>query len=204
MDVKGKYIQLAYPVEQLKKLAYGKGKELAENYDKIMQVQYDFSGATKYNRIPKKRILARVNFNYFMFRDGDGVAFEGTDGTMKAAIGPEVTTNWGIHHEIGHVMQMRPWLTWGGMTEVSNNLFSMYGTMSLGDSSRLSKRHIYEAAFSKVLNAPEKQFIMCVKDPFHKLIPFWQIQIYADKIGYKDFYADLMEHLRNQPHKEVV
>ena len=45
---------------------------------------------------------------------------------------------------------------------------------------------------------------MCVKDPFHKLIPFWQIQIYADKIGYKDFYADLMEHLRNQPHKEVV
>ena len=123
---------------------------------------------------------------------------------MKAAIGPEVTTNWGIHHEIGHVMQMRPWLTWGGMTEVSNNLFSMYGTMSLGDSSRLSKRHIYEAAFSKVLNAPEKQFIMCVKDPFHKLIPFWQIQIYADKIGYKDFYADLMEHLRNQPHKEVV
>ena len=41
MDVKGKYIQLAYPVEQLKKLAYGKGKELAENYDKIMQVQYD-------------------------------------------------------------------------------------------------------------------------------------------------------------------
>ncbi len=53
--------------------------------------------------------------------------------------------------------------------------------------------------FKKVLNAPEKQFIMCVKDPFHKLIPFWQIQIYADKIGYKDFYADLMEHLRNQP-----
>ena len=98
MDVKGKYIQLAYPVEQLKKLTYGKGKELAENYDKVMQVQYDFSGATKYNRIPKKRILARVNFNYFMFRDGDGVAFEGTDGTMKAAIGPEVTTNWGIHH----------------------------------------------------------------------------------------------------------
>lgn len=201
MDVKSKYMQIAYPVTQLKKLVYGKGRELAENYDKVMQAQYDFSGATKYNRIPKKRILARVNFNYFMFRDGDGVAFEGTDGTMKSAIGPEVVTNWGIHHEIGHVMQMRPWLTWGGMTEVSNNLFSMYGTMSLGDSSRLSKRHIYEAAFSKVLNAPEKQFIMCVKDPFHKLIPFWQIQIYANKIGYKDFYADLMEHLRNHPHK---
>lgn len=53
MDVKSKYMQIAYPVSQLKKLAYGKGRELAENYDKIMQVQYDFSGATKYNRIPK-------------------------------------------------------------------------------------------------------------------------------------------------------
>ncbi len=87
------------------------------------------------------------------------------------------------------------------MTEVSNNLFSMYGTKSLGDGSRLSKRHIYEAAFSKVLNAPQKQFIMCVSDPFHKLVPFWQIQIYACKKEYKDFYADLMEHLRNHPHK---
>lgn len=201
MDVKSKYMQIAYPVSQLKRLAYGKGKELAENYDKVMKAQYDFSGATKYNRIPNKRILARVNFNYFMFRDTDGVAFEGTDDTMKAVIGPEVVTHWGIHHEIGHVMQMRPWFTWGGMTEVSNNLFSMYGTKSLGDGSRLSKRHIYEAAFSKVLNAPQKQFIMCVSDPFHKLVPFWQIQIYACKKEYKDFYADLMEHLRNHPHK---
>ena len=82
---KSKYMQIAYPVTQLKKLAYGKGRELAENYDKVMQAQYDFSGATKYNRIPKKRILARVNFNYFMFRDGDGVAFEG----------------YGRHYEIG-------------------------------------------------------------------------------------------------------
>ncbi len=73
-----------------------------------MQVQYDFSGATKYNRILRNVFWPVLTFNYFMFRDGDGVAFEGTDGTMKAAIGPEVTTNWGIHHEIGHVMQMRP------------------------------------------------------------------------------------------------
>ena len=49
-----------------------------------------------------------------------------------------------------------------------NNLFSMYGTIRLGDSSRLSKRHIYKDDVSTVLNAPEKQFIMCVKDPFHK------------------------------------
>ena len=77
LDVKGKYMQLAYPVEYLKKYAYGEGEELVNCYDRIMEAQYRFSGAIKYNRIPNKRILARVNYNYFMFRDGDGVAFEG-------------------------------------------------------------------------------------------------------------------------------
>lgn len=200
MDIVSQYMQLVYPVQDLKNIAYGKGKELASNYDKVMQSQYEFAGAFKYDRLPNKRILARVNYNYYMFRDGDGVAFEGTPGTMKAAIGDEVVNSWGIHHEIGHVMQMRPQLTWGGMTEVSNNLFSMYGTMTLGAPSRLSNRKIYDVAFEKVLNAPQKQFIMCVGDPFHKLVPFWQLQIYANQKGYNDFYADLIEHLRNNVH----
>ena len=42
---------------------------------------------------------------------------------------------------------------------------------------------------------------MCVKDPFEKLVPFWQIYLYAKEKGYADFYADLMEHMRNTPHK---
>lgn len=134
-------MQLAYPVKYLKQFAYGKGKELAGDYDKIMSLQYKFSGALKYNRIPDKRILARVNYNYFMFRDGDGVAFLGNEGTMKSAVGPDISRDWGVNHEIGHVMQMRPQLTWGGMTEVSNNLFTMYVTTQLGSSSRLSKTY---------------------------------------------------------------
>lgn len=201
LDVKTKYMQLAYPVKYLKQFAYGKGKELAEDYDRIMHLQYEFSGALKYNRIPDKRILARVNYNYFMFRDGDGVAFLGDEGTMKAAIGPDISKNWGVNHEIGHVMQMQPQLTWGGMTEVSNNLFTMYVTMSLGSPSRLGTGKTYEAAFKEVLDAEKKPFIMCVGDPFCKLVPFWQLQVYFDGRGYKDFYADVMEHMRNHPHK---
>lgn len=201
LDVKGKYMQLAYPVEYLKKYAYGEGEELVNCYDRIMEAQYRFSGAIKYNRIPNKRILARVNYNYFMFRDGDGVAFEGTDGTMKEALSSLVITNWGIHHEIGHVMQMRPQLTWGGMTEVSNNLFSMYGTMSLGASSRLVDDKVYESAFREVLDAPEKPFILTVQDPFRKLVPFWQLHVYFYKKGYPDFYADVMEYMRTHPHR---
>ena len=201
MDVKTRYMQLAYPVEYLKKFRYGEGKELASAYDKIMERQYTFSGATKYGRIPSKRILARVNYNYFMFRDGDGVAFLGNESTMRAALGPDIYKDWGVNHEIGHVMQMRPQLTWGGMTEVSNNLFTMYVLRQAGQPSRLSKSHNYENALKHVVDAPEKPFIMCVEDPFEKLVPFWQLYLYAQEKGYKDFYADLMEHMRTHPDK---
>lgn len=201
MDVRTRYMQLAYPVEFLKKFRYEEGKELAEAYDKIMEQQYTFNGAIKYDRIPPKRILARVNFNYFMFRDGDGVAFLGNEGTMKSALGPNIYSDWGVNHEIGHVMQMRPQLTWGGMTEVSNNLFTMYVARQAGQPSRLSKSHNYEKAHKNVVEAAEKPFILCVKDPFEKLVPFWQLYLYAQEKGYKDFYADLMEHMRNHPDK---
>lgn len=199
MDARGKYMQTAYPVEYLKQFAAGQGVELMENYDKIMYEQYKFMGAVKYNRIPNKRILARVNYNYYMFRDGDGVAFLGNEKTMKMAIGSEVTSNWGVHHEIGHVMQMRPQMTWGGMTEVSNNLFSMFATKALGAPSRLSNGKVYEKAFSKLLDSDEKKFILQSGDPFHTLIPFWQLHIYNEKRGYPEFYADLMEKLRQTP-----
>ncbi len=201
MDVKTRYMQLAYPVEYLKKFRYNEGKELAEAYDKIMLQQYTFNGAVKYGRIPPKRILARVNFNYFMFRDGDVVAFLGNEGTMKSALGPDIYTDWGVNHEIGHVMQMRPQLTWGGMTEVSNNLFTMYVASQAGKPSRLGKSKNYEKAFANVLDAAQKPFIMCVSDPFEKLVPFWQLYLYAKRKGYADFYADLMEHMRNHPDK---
>ena len=201
MDVKTRYMQLAYPVEYLKKFRYNEGKELAEAYDKIMSRQYTFNGAVKYKRIPPKRILARVNFNYYMFRDGDGVAFLGNEGTMKSALGPDIYTDWGVNHEIGHVMQMSPQLTWGGMTEVSNNLFTMYVASEAGKPSRLRVEKNYENAFAHVLDAEQKPFIMCVDNPFEKLVPFWQLHLYARQKGYKDFYADLMEHMRNHPDK---
>lgn len=52
MDVKTRYMQLAYPVEFLK-IRLWKGKELAQAYDQIMTQQYEFCGALKYNRVPE-------------------------------------------------------------------------------------------------------------------------------------------------------
>ena len=39
-----------------------------------------------------------------------------------------------------------------------------------------------------------------VDDVFVRLVPFWQLHLYFSENGHPDFYADLMEEMRNRPH----
>ncbi len=147
MDAKGEHIQTAYPIEALKQYAYGKGVELIRNYDSLVYRQHRLMGLEKYNKVPKNRILARVNYNYYMFRDGDGVAYMGAKVgyAMKMVVTPESVIKgdpcWGFSHEVGHVHQTRPMFNWGGLGEVSNNLFSLYVTRSFGNKTRVSEQN---------------------------------------------------------------
>lgn len=203
MDAQGKFIQVAYPVEWFKFYTAGKGVELINNYDKMLDLQYTIMGAVKYNRLPKNRVLARVNFNYYMFRDGDGVAYLGDKGTMRMVADPAVVIKgdpcWGFSHEVGHVMQLSPQLTWGGMTEVSNNIFSMYTTTMLGNPSRLKAQNSYAAARKTIIESSPKISYLQAGDPFQSLVPFWQLHLYFTKNGHPDFYPDVMEQMRKQP-----
>lgn len=202
MDMKGKYIQVAYPVEFFKQFTYNRGIELIENYDKMLLRQYKFMGLEKYNRLPKNRIFARVNFHYYMFRDGNGVAYMGNESTMNMVANPSVVVKgdpcWGFSHEVGHVLQVRPQLNWGGLTEVSNNLYSLYTTIGLGNTSRLKNGKSYDKA-REVLMDKGISYLQ-VDDVFVRLVPFWQLHLYFSENGHPDFYADLMEEMRNRPH----
>lgn len=204
MDARGKHIQVAYPVEWFNVYTSGKGVELINNYDKMMSLQYTLMGAVKYDRVPKNRVLARVNYNYYMFRDGDGVAYLGDKSTMRMVADPDVVIKgdpcWGFSHEVGHVMQLSPQLTWGGMTEVSNNIFAMYTTTALGNESRLKAQNSYEAARKTIIESSPKISYLKAGDVFQSLVPFWQLHRYFTKNGHPDFYADVMEQMRNQPH----
>jgi hypothetical protein len=126
LDARGKHVQVAYPVEWFNVYTRGKGVELIDNYDALLNHHYTLMGLVKYKKVPKNRILARVNFNYYMFRDGDGVAYLGNKSTMRMVADPSVVIKgdpcWGFSHEVGHVLQMRPQMNWGGMGEVSNNM----------------------------------------------------------------------------------
>jgi hypothetical protein len=161
-------------------------------------------GLVKYKKVPKNRILARVNFNYYMFRDGDGVAYLGDKSTMRKVADPDVVIKgdpcWGFCHETGHVLQMQPQITWGGMTEVSCNIFTMYTTTAMGNPSRLQAQKNYSAARKTIIEASPKISYLADKDVFNRLVPFWQLHLYFSRHGRPDFYADVMEEMRRRPH----
>jgi hypothetical protein len=203
IDAVGRHIQIAYPAADCKKFAYSRGVELISNYDSLIRRQYRIMGLEKYNLIPDNKILARVNYNYYMFRDGDGVAYMGTQpsNAMPLVVDPSRVIKgdpcWGFSHEVGHVHQLRPYFNWGGLGEVSNNLFSLYNTTSFGNRSRISEQKNYESARKEII---EKGIsYLQDKDIFNRLVPFWQLQLYFSGAGnYLDFYPDLFEAFRRQ------
>ncbi|MFG0262123.1 MAG: M60 family metallopeptidase [Novipirellula sp. JB048] len=203
MDARGKHIQVAYPVEWFNEYTRSKGVELIDAYDTMLHHHYTVLGLVKYDKVPRNRILARVNFNYYMFRDRDGVAYLGNKSTMRMVADPEVVVKgdpcWGFCHEAGHVLQMRPQITWGGMTEVSCNIFSMYTGTKMGNPSRLSKQNQYAAARKNIIEAEPKISLLAAPNVFDRLVPFWQLHLYFSRNGKADFYADVMEQMRNQP-----
>jgi hypothetical protein len=201
LDARGRHIQIAYPVEALKKYAYERGIDLVNNYDSLVYRQHRFLGLIKYNRVPENRILARVNYNYYMFRDGDGVAYNGTQPgyAMGMVANPDRVISgdpcWGFSHEVGHVHQLVPFLNWGGLGEVSNNIVTLYVTTSFGNSSRISNQKNYEKGRKSIIEGGIS--FLQDDDVFNRLVPFWQLQLYFTGVGNKpDFYADLHEAFR--------
>lgn len=203
LDARGRHIQIAYPVEALKKYAYERGTDLISNYDSLVYRQHRFIGLEKYNRVPENRILARVNYNYYMFRDGDGVAYMGTQPgyAMGMVTNPDKVISgdpcWGFSHEVGHVHQLSPYLNWGGLGEVSNNIVTLYVTTSFGNKSRISEQKNYEKARKSIIE--NKISFLQDNDVFNRLVPFWQLQLYFAGAGKQPaFYADLYEAFRQQ------
>ena len=203
LDAKGKHIQTAYPVEAMKKYAGGRGVELISNYDSLVSRQHQLMGLVKYGKVPNNRILSRVNYNYYMFRDRDGVAYMGdkVGYAMAMVVAPESVIQgdpcWGFSHEVGHVHQTRPMFNWGGLGEVSNNLFSLYVMRSFGNSSRIKEQDNFNSARTNIIDAE----ISYLEEPdvFNRLVPFWQLQLYFEDMGNNpDFYPDLFEEFRKQ------
>lgn len=224
-DATGSNIHLAYPVDDLKKYAAGKGQELIGIYEELVSKQHEIIGWKKYGLVPDNKIFARVNYGYYMFRDGNGVAFKFD--TMRRVANPDHMRTkdedacWGFSHEVGHVHQLRPYLSWGGLGETSNNICTRYCTQALGYKNRLEKYFekaekdflenemsgsvsearvkggMKDSVISSTDVNPDYALSYLETEFFERLVPFWKLQCYFTKNGYPDFYPDLYEKMRN-------
>lgn len=233
-DAVGTHSHLAYPVADLKRYSAGKGVELLGVYDFLVEKQHEIIGLKKYGRVPANKIFARVNYAYYMFRDGDGVAFKYD--TMDRVANPDNLKKndedacWGFSHEVGHVHQLSPYLSWGGLGETSNNICTRYCTQALGYPNRLEDA--FQSAVTKFMGNseagkssearksggmkdtkiysldedPDKALSYLEVGNFERLVPFWRLQCYFVNNGYEDFYPDLYERMRTaeERHPEMA
>lgn len=201
-DIIGKYAHIIFPVEDLKKEKDGKG--FIQFFDDLVYNEQDFQGLVKYNRMFKNRMLFNVFYSdSYMYAAGYHTGYNVSTMSFMCSLEELKKDCWGPAHEVGHSNQTRPGLKWNGMTEVTNNILSMYIQQVNGVESRLERKGDYTAAMSSAfvnkmphidISWPSNQG----ENLFCQLVPFWQLYLYLTKVANKpDFYKDLYEEIRN-------
>lgn len=115
---------------------------------------------------------------------------------------------WGLAHELGHELQLRPGRSrYDGMLEVTNNLLSAYiqrcynGAESSRLYNTLSNGSNYNSEFERAMcyYQAEKRAhnynMNGTRTVLTKLIPLWQLYIYAAEVEEKDWFKDYYQHL---------
>lgn len=133
--------------------------------DSLVDYEHYLLGFKKYDRVPKNRTMAYVNYTYYMFQSGYGVAFK-YDTQSRVLNCRTIALNdadaiWGLSHEWGHQHQMSPYFCWIGMTEVTNNTNTCYNVLRMG------YKGANDGGYSRILQQREKLRKTFVTDDKH-------------------------------------
>lgn len=203
-DVVGAHAHLTFPTEDYRTYTGDKGPELIEMYDDLVFLEKDFMGLIKYDRPTINRAYFHAMYHSFMYATAYRTAYNVSgEGVKRTVMDPQTLRRdcWGPAHEMGHTFQTRPGFRWHGMTEVTNNVHSLYVQTQWGNPSRIETEPMgrynnrYEKAYhnSFVKNIPHPG----EEDVFCKLVSLWQLQLYFSNTGvYEDFYKDFYEKVR--------
>lgn len=215
-DLLGKNSHLMYSTEDFRTYVID-GKALVEKYDLLVQLERDFMGFTKYaqnNSLRKEvnRVCFSVMYNdSYMYSAAYHTGYVNTTMKELCDINKFVTSSiWGPAHEVGHSYQHIPGLKWHGMTEVTNNILSLYVQTSFANRARLwDKQGDYTSIYEKSMNCffvlnegkrpHNRTDLSDGANVFNQLVPFWQLYLYTKAIGKDDFYKDLYELMRTAP-----
>ncbi len=205
-DILGEYAHITFPTELFRKNTPD-AKKLIDTYDELVFLEREFMGLMKYNRNPANRNYFHAMYTSYMYATSYRTAYNITGEEVQDLMTIESnfrSNPWGPAHEVGHTFQTRPGLRWLGLTEVTNNIHSIYVQTEWGNDSRLETENMgrynnrYEKAYvSSFVNGtphPGEEDVFC------KLVSFWQLQLYFGKaLGKMDTYKDIYETVRVSP-----
>ena len=218
LDIRGKYVQLAFDKATLSAKNPDRGREMIQEYDNIIKMEQDIMGIDQFGWRTTNRMFARRSYSGNPNANSLGVSFPSLN------VSPENirSNSWEIGHEFGHVNQVRPGLKWQGTTEVTNNIYAATVQYHYSpDNLRLEQEKVGDGAggasmvgnrfncyfnngiiggqnwlFQKGQNNPNPE--TGAGDLFVRLCPFWQLQLYNKMagLGTEDFYPQIIEIIR--------
>lgn len=211
-DVLGEHAHITFPTADFKQYAASNGNKLIDTYDDLVRLEKEFMGLMKYNRPTVNRAYFHAMYHSYMYATSYRTAYNISGNDVKNAILNVNQLNvspWGPAHEMGHTLQTRPGFLWHGMTEVTNNVHSLWVQTQWGNSSRIESENMgrynnrYEKAFHnsfvKRIAHPGEEDVFC------KLVSLWQLQLYfANALEQADTYKDLYERVRTSPNKSTA
>nr|MDQ2687676.1 M60 family metallopeptidase [Armatimonadota bacterium] len=174
-ELQGNLVALSVPSSAVRTL--DDPEALMAHWDDIMEHIYGFFAAPKRGRPERYNVDRQISAGYmhsgYPIMTGDDVANTFTD--LSILNGKDAIKCWGFYHEMGHNFQQPEW-TWKDFGEVTNNLFSLYGTETFNGAmvgghpamtaDEMAKRvHLVAAA-----PGAERYY---AKDPWYPLTMFW-------------------------------
>lgn len=229
LDVLGKYAHLAFPVKDFRAAQPRDGLGLANLYDNLVKMEFDFLGLFKYDRPFHNRAFFSVHYNPDLYLYATSYHTAYSEGSIQSLLSVDGVKreSWGLAHELGHQLQTAPGVKWHGMTEVTNNIMSLYIQTEYGNTARIQAESngVYATRYDKAYAlfqiedyegdpssfAYAGQLVPYLgrkneiySDVFEMLVPLWQIQLYfANVKGNKDFYKDIYEQARKEYDSDI-
>ncbi len=200
------HVLLSIPASQVRAALGSDGVQTLYNdglaWEELMQLMYrthgideaDLESSNTRHNIRYMRMFG----NAFMYAAGNhiGIGFGSCSGmisgrpvsTMDGNGGANGLFGWGIHHEIGHVMDTL------GKPEITNNIYALFGQTYDGKENTLQSRleisNIYEGIFDKVTSGQQGM----ANNVFVSLGMYWQLHLAYD--GADDNFYNQLNKIR--------
>lgn len=217
IDILGEYSHLTWRISDFKKYNTEITKTI-ENLDRLVYLEEEFMGLVKYGKMFNNRMHFSIDYKAKSPNASDyRTVYNASDYYAEPFCKPEnfPTRCWGPAHEVGHCNQTRPGLKWAGLTEVTNNIMSLFIQTSFGRPCKLlvdgctlkdekdqtlgTYNNIYQGATSLIVDGKRPHCLPGIANITREtqLVPFWQLKLYMiDVLEKTDFYHKLYEYFR--------